>query len=317
MKILVTGSLGFIATNLIRKIAKNGNNFIYGIDSLISGSANEEFTKKICKHNFFDLNEKDKLKDCLNGIDIVIHLAARGNVIESINDPILNFNSNVYSTLNLLECMKEKNVKNLIFSSTGGALIGNCEPPVNENSKPNPISPYGASKMACEGYISAYAESFDIKSVVLRFGNVYGPYSKHKKGVLNKWIISALKNQPIIIYGDGSSSRDYIHVDDLSDGIISAIRFLYSDKSKKNNLFHLANNNETTLNDLTKVLKIINGKDLKIKYLPNRKGEVFRNFADTTRASLNLGFKPLIKLEDGIRDIYNWFKLNLDNEISS
>ena len=313
MKILVTGSLGFIATNLIKKIAKDGDNIIYGIDSLISKSVNEAFTKKICKHNYFDLNEKDKLKDCLNDIDIVIHLAARGNVIESINDPILNFNSNVCSTLNLLECMKEKSVKKLIFSSTGGALIGNCEPPVNENSKPNPISPYGASKMACEGYISAYSESFDIKSVILRFGNVYGPYSKHKTGVLNKWIISALKNQPIIIYGDGSSSRDYIHVDDLSNGIISALRFLYSDKSNKNNLFHLANNHETTLNDLVHLLKELNGKDLKVKYLPNRKGEVFRNFADTTKAELDLGFKPSINLKDGIRDIYNWYKLNLNN----
>ena len=80
-------------------------------------------------------------------------------------------------------------------------------------------------------------------------------------------------------------------------------------------IYHLANNKETTLNDLIKVLRTINGKELKIKYLPNRKGEVFRNFADTTKASLNLGFKPSIELEDGIRDIYNWFKLNLDNEI--
>lgn len=308
MKILITGSLGFIATNLILLLSKNKDHQIIGVDSGISKSNNKEFTKNICEHHFFDLSDKEKLCKLLKDVDIVIHLAAKGNVIESIKFPILNFQNNVYSTLNLLECMKEMNVKKLIFSSTGGALMGNSESPVNENSNPKPISPYGASKMSCEGYISSYAETFNIRSIILRFGNVYGPFSLHKTGVFNKWIFSALNNQPILIYGDGSSSRDYIHVRDLCNGINLSIKLLKDQNSRNLNIFHLANSCEVRLKDLAEILSKVHGSKLKIDYLPSRKGEVHRNFADTSKAQEKLGFKPDISLYDGVREVYKWFK---------
>ena len=306
MKILITGSLGFVATNLIFTLSKEKNFTINGVDSGISNSSNKKFTENLCNHNLIDLAQKNLLTD----VDMVIHLAARGNVIESIKDPIMSFNSNFYSTINLLECMKEKNVKNLIFSSTGGALIGNCEPPVSEKSTPRPLSPYGASKMACEGYISSYAESFGIKSVVLRFGNVYGPYSSHKNGVINNWILSALNDKPIIVYGDGQSSRDYIHVKDLCDGIVLAIKYLKSKNTENFSIFHLAKNEEITLISLAKIISVINGRDLQINYYPNRRGEVYRNFANISKAKSILGFNPKISLNEGIKNIYDWLKIN-------
>ena len=307
MKILVTGSLGFIATNLILSLSKDKEYKIIGVDSGISKSINKGFTEDICKHKIFDISNKEKLCKLLHNVDIVIHLAANGNVIESINRPILNFQNNVASTLNLLECMREMNVKKLIFSSTGGALMGNSESPVNENSIPNPISPYGASKLSCEGYISSYAETFNISSVILRFGNVYGPFSLHKSGVFNKWIFSALNKEPLLIYGDGTSTRDYIHVQDLCNGINLAIKLLKSENSEKLNIFHLANSSEITLNYLAEVLSKVHGGNLKIDYLPSRKGEVHRNFADISKAMKSLGFKPEISLIDGVKEVYKWF----------
>ena len=308
MKILITGSLGFIATNLILSLSKNKEYKIVGIDSGISGSTNKVFTNHICKHNIFNISDKEKLCKLLHNIDLVVHLAANGNVIDSIKSPILNFQNNVFSTLNLLECMREMNVNNLIFSSTGGALMGNSASPVNENSNPKPISPYGASKMSCEGYISSYAETFNINSIILRFGNVYGPFSLHKSGVLNKWIFSALNNEPISIFGDGSSTRDYIHVQDLCNGINLAIKHLKLENSEKLNIFHLANSYEISLNYLAEELSKIHGGNLKIDYLPSRKGEVHRNFADITKAKESLRFKPEIDLNDGLRQLYQWFK---------
>jgi len=306
MKILITGSLGFIATNLIIKLSQKNKYSLVGVDSGISQSCNKIFTSKLCNHNLIDLNNKNKLCILLKDVDLVIHLAANGNVIESIENPLLNFQSNVICTLNLLECMREMNVKKLIFSSTGGALIGNCNPPVNELSFPKPISPYGASKLACEGYISSYAESFGIKSTILRFSNVYGTYSLHKKGVINKWIDCALNNTSITIYGDGQSSRDYIHVKDLCDGINLAIEYLEKKNIEKNNIFHLANNQETTLKDLFNLLSKISSKQLKVNYLPSRKGEVIRNFADIKKAKFILGFEPIISLEEGLKNLYEW-----------
>jgi len=310
MKILITGSLGFIATNLILYLSKNQNYKIVGVDSGISGAKNQKFTMDICKHNFFNICEKEKLCKLLHNVDIVVHLAAKGNVIESIKSPILNFENNVTSTLNLLECMREMNVKKLIFSSTGGALMGNSLSPVNEYSTPKPISPYGASKLSCEGYISSYAESFNIKSIILRFGNVYGPFSLHKSGVFNKWIFSALTNQPLIIFGNGSSTRDYIHVEDLCKGIKLAIKHLKSENSEKLDIFHLANNNEISLNNLAEVLSKVHGESLKINYLQSRIGEVHRNFADISKAIEILGFKPEIPLDEGLKKVYKWFKEN-------
>ena len=306
MNILITGSLGFISTNLILQLSKNNSYTLIGIDSGISESSNKRYTSQFCNHHFIDLKNKNQICNILKDVDLVIHLAARGNVIESIEDPILNFESNVKSTLNLLECMREMKVKKLIFSSTGGALIGNCMPPVNELSVPKPISPYGASKLACEGYISSYSESFGIKSIVLRFGNVYGPYSFHKKGVLNKWINCAINDTPIKIYGDGNSSRDYINVEDLCNGINLTIEHLGRKDIENNNIFHLANNQETTLNELLAILSKVSGKNMKVNYFPRRKGEVMRNFADIKKATNLLGFKPLISLDEGLKNLYEW-----------
>lgn len=311
MRILITGSCGFIATTLINKLHAAGHSLV-GIDSLVSGSTNLQYTQSICTHSHFDLQDDQKLEQALSGVDCVFHLAAKGNVIESIENPLENFDFNTHTTLRLLLAMSKVGVKNIIFSSTGGALMGNAIPPVNEGTVPNPISPYGASKLACEGYISSFCASFGFSSIVLRFGNVYGPYSSHKVGVINKWIRSTLSKSPLVIFGDGNSSRDYIHVDDLTDGLLSALNRLQSLPSSSRETYHLANSCEIRLNELKDILSAVCGYSLDtlVVYKDARIGEVGRNFADTSLAQRYLGFSPSVSFEDGIANLYHWLMLN-------
>ncbi|MCQ9200682.1 MAG: GDP-mannose 4,6-dehydratase [Prochlorococcus marinus CUG1437] len=309
-KIIVTGGLGFIGYNLIKKFLDD-EFIVYSIDSGISGTKNKLIESNKLKHFNLDLSNKNKAEEIISESDLVIHLAAKGNVVESVDEPIINFNNNVKTTLNLLEILKKsENCKKIIFSSTGGALMGNTKPPVKENSPPKPISPYGASKLACEGYINAYSECYGIKSIIFRFGNVYGPYGCHKKGVVNKFIRNAISNKKHTVNGSLESSRDYIHVFDICDAIKSGINYIDSMDSN-NEVFHLANFEEVTLSKLINTIDIVSLK--KSPFIVNsfRKGEVFKNFSSNEKAFKSIGFKPKYNLEKGIKELYQW---TLENE---
>ena len=308
-KILITGAEGFIATNLILKLSKIKGFNLIGIDSGIAKSSNKNFTNSLINHNLVDIASSSCL-DLIEGSDLIVHLAARGNVVESLANPLENFNANVYSTLILLEAMRKTGVKNIVFSSTGGALMGNTPPPVNENSLPAPISPYGASKLCCEGYLSSYASSFLINSISLRFGNVYGKFSSHKKGVINKWIRSAIKDEEIEIFGNGKSTRDYIHVDDICDGIISSMKRLLNFKEPICEKYHLANNQEISLIELSDIIEICSEKKLSRNFKDERNGEVIRNSSEFKLAKKILNFEPQKKFDKEIPILYDWIRQN-------
>ena len=309
-KIVITGAEGFIATNLIFKLSNIKGYNLFGIDSSIAGSSNKNFTKDIIRIEKIDISSSENLLNLIDGADLIVHLAAKGNVIESISNPLENFNSNAYSTLVLLETMRKANVQNIVFASTGGALMGNTVPPVNEKSLPAPISPYGASKLCCEGYLSSYANSFNINSITLRFGNVYGNFSSHKKGVINKWIRNSIKNRPIEIFGDGKSTRDYIHVDDICDGIIASITRLLNNKTHTFERYHLGNNQEISLIELSNIIEEFSKKKLLRNFKGLREGEVIRNCADYSLAKKILKFKPKKEFEKEIPKLYEWIRIN-------
>ena len=140
----------------------------------------------------------------------------------SVENPRLDMECNVIGTLNMLEGARMHKVKRFIFASSG-APIGECEPPIHEEMAPHPVSPYGASKLAGEGYCSAYFRTFDVETIALRFGNVYGPGSGHKNSVVAKFIRQAMQGETLEIYGDGKQTRDFIYIDDLIQAICLAI----------------------------------------------------------------------------------------------
>ena len=300
-QILISGGRGFVGVNLVRHLSKNQQVKVY--DSLKRSSPTgwvEDGTQMIVG----DILDEKKLRTSMQDVSHVVHLAAYGSVMESLNDPATNFEGNVRGTFNVLKAAVDAGVKRLVFASTGGALIGDAIPPVDEGSIPKPISPYGASKLCGEGYCHAFATSYGIEAVCLRFGNVYGPHSAHKKGAVTLFIKALMKDEPIVIFGDGSASRDYIHVDDLCSGIVAGL----TEPLSGGEVFHLASGRETTILELANILRDVAGKpNHPIVFKPARRGEVSRNFATYKKAEEILGFEPKWQLEEGLAATWDWF----------
>lgn len=250
-----------------------------------------------------DIRDEEAVRRALEGVDTVVHLAAFGSVVESVDDPIENFDVNARGTLVVLRAAAARGVRKLVFASTGGAIMGNAAPPVDEKTLPWPISPYGASKLCGEAYCHAFAGSFGLPIVALRFANVYGPISEHKKGVVTNFIKHALRREPIVIYGDGTASRDFLYVDDLCDGICAAI-----DAELDDEVIHLASGEETSISDLARlILELTDATGTPIRYEERRRGEVERTFARPDRGAELLGFTPSHTLPDGLRRTVEWF----------
>jgi UDP-glucose 4-epimerase len=302
-RVLVTGGAGFIGANLVRLLKQHGHDVVV-VDNLAIGN------KAYLDGLDVELHEKDirnpeDLSSCFTDVDAVIHLAAYGNVVDSIRSPAENFQINAQGTLNVLDAARFAHVRKFVLASTGGALMGNAPPPVDETSVPQPISPYGASKLAGEGYCSAYAASYGMNTVCCRFGNVYGTYSAHKKGVITRYINQISKGEAITIYGDGDSMRDYIYVDDLCRGIHLAL----SNDTGAFNIFHLATGKGTRIAELADMIySFFPDKPRQIHHEPARTGEVDKNFASYTKAMDMLGFEPEVSLRDGLEETIDWFR---------
>lgn len=302
-RVLITGGAGFIGANLVRSL-REGVEDIVVLDNLSIGNKAYLDGLGVELHER-DIRESDDLASCFADVDAVIHLAAYGNVVDSIRFPAENFRVNAQGTLNVLEAARVAGVEKLVMASTGGALMGNAPPPVNERSVPQPISPYGASKLAGEGYCSAYAASYGIRTVCCRFGNVYGRFSAHKKGVITRYINQISKGEPVTIYGDGESMRDYIYVDDLCNGIMRA---LYHDTGAFD-IFHLATGKGTRISELAEsIYGFFPEMDRQIRYESARTGEVDKNFADYGKAKQVLGFEPRVPLQEGLEKTVQWYR---------
>jgi UDP-glucose 4-epimerase len=299
--ILITGGRGFIGVNLVQYLAKNWQVDVF--DNLGRASPTG-WTEDCARMVHGDILDEGKLSSAMRGITHVVHLAAYGSVVESVDDPTTNFDINVRGTFNVLNAASKAGVRRFIFASTGGALIGDAVPPVHEDSVPKPISPYGSSKLCGEAYCHAFAKSYGLETVCLRFGNVYGPHSAHKKGAVTTFIKALMNDEPIVIYGDGSASRDYIHVDDLCAGIKAALEAPLAGGE----VFHLASARETSVLQLAKGLCDIAGKPgHAINFKPARRGEVSRNFASYEKAKSVIGFDPKVLIEDGLPATWEWF----------
>ena len=304
---LITGGRGFIGVNLFQKLRLDRD--VRVLDNLQRSSPTGWVgeASDLCSGDILDASS---LIEPFNGISDVVHLAAYGSVVESILDPAANFNVNAQGTLNALNAAVSSEAERFIFASTGGALIGNAQPPVNELALPKPISPYGASKLCGEAYCHAFAQSYGLNTICLRFGNVYGPHSAHKKGAVTVFIKALMNDEPIVIYGAGDASRDYIHVDDLCRGIDMALE---APTLKGGDVFHLASGRETTVLELAKILCRVSGKpNHPIEFRPARTGEVARNFADYSKAKATFGFSPKWSIEDGLADTWEWFLAQSD-----
>jgi UDP-glucose 4-epimerase len=302
--ILVTGGAGFVGATLVRRLVATGYR-VRVLDNLTTGDAahlagvDAELVKG-------DIRDADALDGALDGMQAIIHLAAAGSVIGSVQDPVNNFEVNVLGTFRVLDAARRAGVERVVQASTGGALIGDATPPVNEQSLPKPISPYGASKLAGEGYAHAFAKTYGVRTVAVRFGNVYGPWCARKRGVINVFFESLHSGAPLVIYGDGTASRDYVHVDDIAKALQLALE---NEQVPGGTVLHAASGVETTVTELAGLCRQAAGKPgHPIEYRPKRAGEVGRNFASYELAKELLGYEPTVSREAGIPRTWKWFQ---------
>jgi len=301
--ILITGGLGFIGTNLVYKLLSDKKFNITVLDnySNTSKTLDSSTSIEIIRGNITD---QETVFNAIKGKDVIVHLAAHTRVIDSIQDPWKNFSTNVIGTLNILEAMRTYRVRRIINASTGGAILGEVKPPVHEEIAPKPMSPYGASKLATEGYCCAYAHAYGISYVNLRFSNIYGKYSRNKQSVLAAFIKNISDSGQVVVYGDGSQTRDYLYVDDLVDGITRAINTTLS------GTYQLGSGIATSINELISILRKTIPLDFECKYETFRAGEIKHTHCNISKARTDFGFNPLTRLTDGILLTWDWYKLS-------
>ncbi|MGO9078554.1 MAG: SDR family NAD(P)-dependent oxidoreductase [Streptosporangiaceae bacterium] len=300
--VLVTGGAGFVGATLVRRLVADGHR-VRVLDNYTTGDA-AHLAGVHAEQVEGDIRDAAALDAALAGIDSIVHLAAAGSVVMSVADPATNFDVNVVGTFRVLDAARRAGLERVVLASTGGALIGDATPPVSENSLPKPISPYGASKLAGEGYAHAFARAFGLRTVALRFANVYGPWSERKKGAMTLFFRALHDGEPIVIYGDGTSSRDYTHVDDIS----TALQLGLEGDVPGGTVLHIASGVETTVTELAGLCRAAAGKPgHPVEHRPRRPGEVERNFAAYDLASQVLGYKPSISREEGIPATWRWF----------
>lgn len=321
MNWLITGGCGFIGTSLIKSLIMDGGEHnIRVLDNLTTGT--REDLKNVCEYteidnistrppNGIELVVGDILDENLSieitkNIDVIVHLAANTGVGPSVEDPKSDFMTNVIGTFNYLDAARINSVPRFVFASSG-APAGEVAPPIHEELPPHPVSPYGASKLAGEGYCSAYNKTFGVQTVMLRFGNVYGPGSLHKSSVVAKFIRQAINGETLEIYGDGTQTRDFIYIDDL----IKALRLAVTTENIGGEAFQIASNQETTVGEITEKLVAImeeyGVKGIKVVNGENRLGDVKRNYSDTSKAKERLGWQPTMTQEEGLTRTVEYF----------
>lgn len=317
MNYLITGCAGFIGSNLADKLLEDKDNKLVGIDNFndfYDKTIKENNIKASLKNNNFIFLKEDLLNtESLNkifddyNINTVIHLAGYGGVRPSIDNPRLYIDNNIIATLNILECMKKYEIKKIIFASSSSVYGNSKENIFTETLKVSePISPYAMTKIACEELLFTYHKLYNIDVLVLRFFTVYGRRQRPDLAI-HKFSKLIFEEKPIPVFGDGSTKRDYTYIDDIIEGIISAIN--YTDKNYYE-IINLGGGEPVSLEEMIKYLENTIGKKAIIERKSMQKGDVIKTVADITKAKKLLNFSPSTKFKDGIKLFIDWYKCN-------
>ena len=291
MRIFITGGAGFIGTHLCQKLAQKHDVTIY---DNFSNSTQENFQSATQKVSIIpgDILNYQKLSSAMKNHNIVIHLAAKIDVINSIINPELTFETNVKGTQNVLDSCISNGITKIITTSSAAIYQNISKGSITEENKTEPLSPYGKSKLEMEKIIT----NSKIDSTILRLFNVYGNNSI--SGVIVNFKENIQNNKPLTIFGDGKAIRDFVHVDDVINGIILSI-------SSKSGIFNIASGNGTSINDLAKLFIHLSEKKSEIIFKPARDNEIIHSVADISLAQKELGFFPQISLNDGLKTIFS------------
>ncbi|MGH3128776.1 MAG: NAD-dependent epimerase/dehydratase family protein, partial [Gaiellaceae bacterium] len=297
VRAIVTGGAGFIGSHVVDALVARGDE-VAVIDSLVHGS--KENVSAGAELHVRDIREPlDDLFDAVRP-EAVFHLAAQADVRVSVENPVEDADVNVVGTIRILEGARRHGAQ-VVFSSTGGAIYGECEEPAREDATTEPLSPYGTSKLAAEEYLRSYNRLYGTRHISLRYGNVYGPrQDPHgEAGVVAIFLGALSRSEHAKIYGEGAQTRDYVYVGDVARATTSTV-------GQDHGVFNVGTGRETSVVDLYELCARVAGSDVPAEHAPARLGELQRSFLDPTRAATELGFTAMVDLEDGLRATWDW-----------
>jgi len=316
-KVMVTGGAGFIGSHVAEYLLERGDNVVIvdevndyydvrvkenNLRILMDRYGAEEnrlaiYRGDICDEKFMNMVFENECPEW------ICHMAARAGVRPSIDDPFVYIHSNIKGTTQLMELSHKFGVKNFVFASSSSVYGGSKSTFFSEDeSVDNPVSPYAASKKACELLAYTYHHLYNLNISALRFFTVYGPRGRPDMAPF-KFIDRVSRGLEIQQFGDGSSSRDYTYISDIVDGIVRAV-----DRPNKYEVFNLGKGDGTSLKDFIQLVQKHTGKTAKIKVLPNQAGDVPYTCADVSKAHKMLGYKAKVSFEEGIRKTAMWYK---------
>jgi UDP-glucose 4-epimerase len=307
MRYIVTGGAGFIGSNLAEQLVRDDHDVVI-LDDLATGR--RENIEHLLSHprvTFIEGSVTDLalLTDAFSGADGIFHQAAIASVPRSVAKPLETNAVNVAGTVNVLWAAKECGVPAVVAASTSAIYGDDPAFPKRETMAPTPLSPYAVSKLAGEYYGKVFSDLYGIRTVFLRYFNVFGPRqdpNSEYAAVIPKFITRLLDGKPLIIYGDGEQTRDFIFVADVVRANIQAM------ESNASGVFNIAGGSRISLNELAGSLSEITDVHYRPVYEPPRSGDVRDSLADISRAGEAFGFSPRRTLAEGLRETVAWFR---------
>jgi UDP-glucose 4-epimerase len=296
---VVTGGAGFIGSHVADALLAGGDDVVI-VDSLASGK--RENVPERAQLHVRDIREP--LDDLFDEVrpEAVFHLAAQADLRVAVERPHDDADVNVLGTIRVLEAARKHGAQ-IVFSSTGGAIYGECDGPVAESAPLRPMSPYGTSKLAGEQYLSTYNRLHGTIHVSLRYGNVYGPrQDPHGEAGVVAIFLGHLKDgTQARIFGDGTQTRDYVYVGDVARATVSAV-------GQEGGIFNIGTGREVSVNELYELCRQAAGSDAEAEHVEPRLGELQRSVLDPGLAAMQLGFMPIVGLDDGLAATWDWIR---------
>jgi nucleoside-diphosphate-sugar epimerase len=298
-KALVTGGGGFIGSHLVERLLRDGNE-VRVLDNFATGHrANLAAVADQVELVEGDVQSYERAHNAVRGCEVVFHVAALPSVPRSIQDPLTSTASNVTGTLNVLLAARDEDVRRVVFASSSSVYGPQREYPQREDAAARPISPYGVSKLAAEGYCRAFTQVYGLETVAVRYFNVFGPRQdplSQYAAVIPRFITAALNDEHPTIFGDGEQSRDFTYIDNTVEGTLLAS----TAEGVAGETFNVACGEATTLNQLLKHVREISGKPVEAVYEEGQPGDLRRSQADISRAREALGYDPAVDVRTGL-----------------
>ena len=302
LSFLVTGGAGFIGSNIVEYLIKNGAKNVRVLDNFSTGykvNLNNYINYKGFELLEGDICDYNTCANAVEGIDYVTHQAALGSVPRSISDPITSNNVNVSGFLNMLVAARNAKVKRFVYAASSSTYGDHPALPKTEENIGNPISPYAITKYVNELYAEVFSKTYEFHTLGLRYFNIFGPRQNPKgpyAAVIPLFIQSALQNEPAIINGDGETSRDFTFIENAVQANIKAFFSII----EKHEVMNIAYGERTTLNQLHQLINELSGDSTQPEYRPERKGDVKHSLADITKAKTVIGYQPTVSLKEGL-----------------